>query len=639
MEKLSFYSCKFYVTYRCNSRCVYCDFWSNKQYRDTPEMSLEQARYTLNQLQEIGIRYIDFTGGEPMLYPYLKELLMEAKSLGMMTEYTTNAIAFEPPMEEIIPYVDYFNISLDTLERDQYIRHRGVDTVDRVLTLIERLRAKNKPDKMIAVFTQENIAKLDELIEFAQENRIPVYLSPVFNYFETGVNFSRGPAEEVKKYFYKPFSIVNMHFIQFFQRRLLENTVKCGAGQKILTIAPDGRIVAPCIYNVQVRFSWGGRLADALQTEEFRRIQSQVGKWKTCKECTAFPYLGMSFSYAFNKLFLYQAFSEEYLKFKAQFLDSCFPDIIPNSQELLEECRELEKMIDDLPEPPASRLFYKVEKDGKLFRFKLWKYPFLFEEYLYDSLQEYCWDIENSPHKAVKYFYHEIIPILSQFYRQKRLAKKAYFDILNAIPLFQLDWWKLFMSRYFNLKNPVDDWNYARRISEFFGNLLEQLPVHPQSERIRELIFSAGIMAGLPPLERKDPRYFNEEPLTLKFLLLNRDRYSWKNWQSWFSPEIRKVLESGLVPNEVAVAGNFAPPRAGLLQREDLFFQRLPYDKASFYRWLEVSRTGHCESAEEVILRLKTHLSREETAILKDWLRRYLYFIRPDLLFAKVGVK
>lgn len=43
------------------------------------------------------------------------------------------------------------------------------------------------------------------------------------------------------------------------------------------------------------------------------------------------------------------------------------------------------------------------------------------------------------------------------------------------------------------------------------------------------------------------------------------------------------------------------------------------------------------EQAEEVILRLKAHLSREETAILKDWLRRYQYFIRPDLMLRKLA--
>lgn len=80
MNGQNFYCARFYVTYRCNSRCSYCNVWQNPAFKNVPELSAEDACLLVKQCREHGVRYIDFTGGEPTLYPHLAEVIEYAKS-------------------------------------------------------------------------------------------------------------------------------------------------------------------------------------------------------------------------------------------------------------------------------------------------------------------------------------------------------------------------------------------------------------------------------------------------------------------------------------------------------------------------------------------------------------------------------
>ena len=70
--------CNYYVTYRCNATCGFCDIWE----QPSPMISLDDARRNLDDLRRLGVRIIDFTGGEPLLHTRLHDLLAMAKARG-----------------------------------------------------------------------------------------------------------------------------------------------------------------------------------------------------------------------------------------------------------------------------------------------------------------------------------------------------------------------------------------------------------------------------------------------------------------------------------------------------------------------------------------------------------------------------
>jgi len=67
------------LTTRCPLHCpqCYCNLNRGK------DLSLDRAKDVLRQAAELGVAYINLSGGETMVYPHLYELLRECSSLGM----------------------------------------------------------------------------------------------------------------------------------------------------------------------------------------------------------------------------------------------------------------------------------------------------------------------------------------------------------------------------------------------------------------------------------------------------------------------------------------------------------------------------------------------------------------------------
>ena len=82
------------LTYRCNNECAHC---YNARPRRHPELSTPEWKRILDQLWEIGIPHIVFTGGEPTLRPDLPELIAHAESNGQITGVNTNGRRLKDP--------------------------------------------------------------------------------------------------------------------------------------------------------------------------------------------------------------------------------------------------------------------------------------------------------------------------------------------------------------------------------------------------------------------------------------------------------------------------------------------------------------------------------------------------------------
>jgi molybdenum cofactor biosynthesis enzyme MoaA len=65
--------CNYYVTYRCNAYCEFCHFGDHTNFKDTPYASLEDFKKNVTQLAELGVKFIDLTGGEPLLHRYCRD--------------------------------------------------------------------------------------------------------------------------------------------------------------------------------------------------------------------------------------------------------------------------------------------------------------------------------------------------------------------------------------------------------------------------------------------------------------------------------------------------------------------------------------------------------------------------------------
>lgn len=145
------------LTDRCNLRCRYCLPEENPLWLPREELltSAEVARLARIAVEQLGIRKIRFTGGEPLLRPELVEIVAACAQLRPRPELalTTNAIGLSHRAIELrTAGLDRVNVSLDTVHRSTFAAMTRRDQLPRVLAGIEAAaEAGLRPVKLNAV--------------------------------------------------------------------------------------------------------------------------------------------------------------------------------------------------------------------------------------------------------------------------------------------------------------------------------------------------------------------------------------------------------------------------------------------------------------------------------------------------------
>ncbi|WP_283132913.1 GTP 3',8-cyclase MoaA [Rhizohabitans arisaemae] len=126
------------LTDRCNLRCVYCMPPEGLPWLPKPELLTDDEVIRLVSLgvRRLGIAEVRFTGGEPLLRRGLPGLVAATSALSPRPEIslTTNGIGLErlaAPLAEA--GLDRVNVSLDTLDRDVFVRLAHRDRLADVL--------------------------------------------------------------------------------------------------------------------------------------------------------------------------------------------------------------------------------------------------------------------------------------------------------------------------------------------------------------------------------------------------------------------------------------------------------------------------------------------------------------------------
>lgn len=116
------------VTYRCNNDCAHC---YNARERNFPELGTEQWFKILDQLWELGVPHIVFTGGEATLRNDLPELIHRAESNGQITGLNTNArrLSDEKYVQKLVEAgLDHVQVTVESCDEqihDEMMRAKG----------------------------------------------------------------------------------------------------------------------------------------------------------------------------------------------------------------------------------------------------------------------------------------------------------------------------------------------------------------------------------------------------------------------------------------------------------------------------------------------------------------------------------
>lgn len=163
------------VTDRCNLRCCYCMPEGVQDVGLKNILTFEEIWEIVRTGVSLGITHIRITGGEPLVRKGCVDLIRGIREIpGVETiTMTTNGVLLGNYAKQLKEAgVDGVNISLDTLDPEEFYKITGKRELQEVLAGIRAAKTAGLPVKLNAV----NRKELDPipLVRYAQEENLPL---------------------------------------------------------------------------------------------------------------------------------------------------------------------------------------------------------------------------------------------------------------------------------------------------------------------------------------------------------------------------------------------------------------------------------------------------------------------------------
>ena len=301
----------YYVTYKCTARCTFCnipdgpmDVIPVSKYATT-EQSIEHFRI----LKSIGVRIIDFTGGEPLLKKNLPVLLKAAKDLGLATQLTTNCTLYPRRARELQGLIDILNFSLVGPTASTHNPIRRDCSFDDVIRSMGIARELGEPYQLIFVLTNSNIDQLGPMIELTREHQAILKIQPEFDLFGNG-NVDLSNVRAAEKMAREHNVYVNMAETSIFETGNTKEKPRCRAANAVVVVSPDGYVLYPCYHMVTTKIPLDSNFPKLVRSSKWKQMQDEVGTFSFCDGCRNLCYLHPSFTYKYDRLFVLSALSD-----------------------------------------------------------------------------------------------------------------------------------------------------------------------------------------------------------------------------------------------------------------------------------------------------------------------------------------
>jgi len=236
------------LLYTCNLRCKMCPFWRRK---DEKLLSVEEEVKMMNVLENSGVLFMGFEGGEPLLRRDIPEILEES-SKRFYTSLVTNGWLLKERVKEIEDYLDHLFVSLDGIG-ETHDKIRGIKgSFEKAVEGIKESVKRNIPTSISYTLTKENLEDAEAVVELAEKLGVTVSIQVAYDY-STADKMSPNREKlkatiekliELKKRG-KPIVESEKYFKAILNSWFYEIPWVCKPWITI-NIDPQGRIVLPC---------------------------------------------------------------------------------------------------------------------------------------------------------------------------------------------------------------------------------------------------------------------------------------------------------------------------------------------------------------------------------------------------------
>src|ERR1700733_8672358 len=151
------------LTYACNLACVHCLSSSGK--RDPRELSTQDCKNIIDELERMQVFYVNIGGGEPTVRQDFWELVDYATAHHVGVKFSTNGVRIDAAVAGKLAASDYVDvqISLDGATAEVNDAVRGQGSYAMAIAAMEHLAAAGFAGfKISVVVTRQNAGQLDE---------------------------------------------------------------------------------------------------------------------------------------------------------------------------------------------------------------------------------------------------------------------------------------------------------------------------------------------------------------------------------------------------------------------------------------------------------------------------------------------
>jgi Fe-coproporphyrin III synthase len=153
-----------YVTERCNSRCVTCDYWRHGRI----DFSLESVRRLLPDLAQLGTQVVVLSGGEPLLNPEWASMAQLLKANDFKVWLLTSGLSLAKHARRAASIFDDITVSLDGVDAQTYTAIRGLDAFDKVCQGIQAVSSLGRAPSLRVTLQRANYRQLPRFVELAK---------------------------------------------------------------------------------------------------------------------------------------------------------------------------------------------------------------------------------------------------------------------------------------------------------------------------------------------------------------------------------------------------------------------------------------------------------------------------------------
>ena len=252
------------LTYACNLQCVHC--LSSSGRRDPAELSTAEAEGVIDELEALGVFYVNIGGGEPTLRRDFWHLVRYATDHRVGVKFSTNGSRIDAAAARDLAAADYVDVqvSVDGADAATNDAVRGEGSFAVAVKAMERLRAAGfEGFKISVVVTRHNVAQLDALEALAARYRAQLRLTrlrPSGRGARVWHELHPTQAQQALLYRWllaRPEVLTGDSFFHLSALgRPLEGLNLCGAGRVVCLIDPVGDVYA-CPFVLHPEFKAG----------------------------------------------------------------------------------------------------------------------------------------------------------------------------------------------------------------------------------------------------------------------------------------------------------------------------------------------------------------------------------------------